>query len=618
MWWAVAVLAAGLGAWLLWSGFRGDRSRGRRRCSACWYDLSATSGLKCPECGREWRHERQLLRDRRSWGRVVLGVLSIAFAAAAIGGERIARYGWVKAAPTWVLVAAFPSVTDQNLDRELAVRLSLDVMSAEDRRELHDRCAREIEACRTETTFNRACRLLRSVRLYDPWERWRVGTFRPARQTGGDARLATALIMAMHSNVPGIRSASAETVQYCGTEGVEAIPALLGMLLDDNYRCWQAAESSLSIGAGVNHNLSFGPEFGQPLRDHDPAAKGARSQFLHAMKEASRDRVRSLRLLRDAFMGDDEELALIGMQVLALMDGSNPETRELLFAALDSSSTNMPNFALVSLMHGPRDERLAAAIRRHVGRSFGDWAVSNAIREWGPGAEQFLPEWLELLKQNENAHRWADTELLKVSRDLGATTEQLRPFAAKMLEYSVGEGYGGISSFPGMDPYGVRACVRTIKALGLQSPETDAIIAGFEKDSRLAIRALAALLKAEDEPDPRRATQLLLDARRLEVQLREEPGYQGSGLSRSAIFEMVAENRISLDVLREALRSGEHHAGLILEGLRAFGSEAAPALPELRALEFSTDPNVAQAAKWTIQHIQDCARLGVTRAESRE
>jgi hypothetical protein len=29
MWWAMAAVATGLGAWLLWSGFLGDRSRGR-------------------------------------------------------------------------------------------------------------------------------------------------------------------------------------------------------------------------------------------------------------------------------------------------------------------------------------------------------------------------------------------------------------------------------------------------------------------------------------------------------------------------------------------------------------------------------------------------------------
>lgn len=36
---------------LLWALFR-DRSRGRRRCPRCWYDMAGVPGLQCPECGR--------------------------------------------------------------------------------------------------------------------------------------------------------------------------------------------------------------------------------------------------------------------------------------------------------------------------------------------------------------------------------------------------------------------------------------------------------------------------------------------------------------------------------------------------------------------------------------
>ena len=50
---AWASLAAGSLATvaLLTLALVGDRPRARRRCPGCWYDMSATRGLVCPECG---------------------------------------------------------------------------------------------------------------------------------------------------------------------------------------------------------------------------------------------------------------------------------------------------------------------------------------------------------------------------------------------------------------------------------------------------------------------------------------------------------------------------------------------------------------------------------------
>src|SRR5690242_19963936 len=61
--WVVAGLAFAVLAWSVW----GDRSRGRRRCPRCWYDMAGVSGLVCPECGGRAARERSLLRTRRRW-----------------------------------------------------------------------------------------------------------------------------------------------------------------------------------------------------------------------------------------------------------------------------------------------------------------------------------------------------------------------------------------------------------------------------------------------------------------------------------------------------------------------------------------------------------------------
>ena len=68
----VAPVAMVLVYWGRW----GDRSKGRPRCPACWYDMRGTvPRLECPECGHDARHTRRLYQDRRRPRLVVLGVV---------------------------------------------------------------------------------------------------------------------------------------------------------------------------------------------------------------------------------------------------------------------------------------------------------------------------------------------------------------------------------------------------------------------------------------------------------------------------------------------------------------------------------------------------------------
>ena len=49
---------------LLYWGYFQDRSRGRRRCPKCWYDMTGAPTFVCPECGHEVKRERQFYRTR--------------------------------------------------------------------------------------------------------------------------------------------------------------------------------------------------------------------------------------------------------------------------------------------------------------------------------------------------------------------------------------------------------------------------------------------------------------------------------------------------------------------------------------------------------------------------
>jgi hypothetical protein len=104
---AAVVLAAGgvvLLGWSLWW----DRPRGRKRCPKCWYDMSGAAGLVCPECGKDARRERRLLKTRRRWGWATLAVVLLLAAYPVRQVPIVRRDGWWAAAPTWAVILAVP------------------------------------------------------------------------------------------------------------------------------------------------------------------------------------------------------------------------------------------------------------------------------------------------------------------------------------------------------------------------------------------------------------------------------------------------------------------------------------------------------------------------------
>lgn len=110
-----ALLAVG-GMLLLWALFW-DRSRGRKRCPKCWYDMSGAVAREvdgrevftCPECGRVVKGERGLRRTRRRWGWVAFALLLLFVGAdARYVRPRIAREGWLAVLPSSVLVFVCP------------------------------------------------------------------------------------------------------------------------------------------------------------------------------------------------------------------------------------------------------------------------------------------------------------------------------------------------------------------------------------------------------------------------------------------------------------------------------------------------------------------------------
>lgn len=101
-----AITAVG-GLWVL-RLLIGDRSRGRRRCPRCWYDMTGAAALLCPECGKQARSEHHLFHTRRSKGRLALAGL-VVLAGWVVANIPQLRQGWVRMVPTAVLARVAPA-----------------------------------------------------------------------------------------------------------------------------------------------------------------------------------------------------------------------------------------------------------------------------------------------------------------------------------------------------------------------------------------------------------------------------------------------------------------------------------------------------------------------------
>ncbi len=102
-----ALILALIGAALLLRWLIGDRSRGRRRCPKCWYDMAGIDTLACPECGRTARSERALYRSRRRPRRLLVGIAAAALTVYAATTAQTRRgEGWTRYVPTtaWLLL----------------------------------------------------------------------------------------------------------------------------------------------------------------------------------------------------------------------------------------------------------------------------------------------------------------------------------------------------------------------------------------------------------------------------------------------------------------------------------------------------------------------------------
>ncbi len=122
IWWIGGGVVAVLGLALLVWALIGDRSRGRKRCPKCWYDMSSAprreegefAGWVCPECGKRTTRERELGRTRRRKRWVVFATVLAILGIFAAAQPRVLKLRWWSVVPAFVLVPLATSIERSN------------------------------------------------------------------------------------------------------------------------------------------------------------------------------------------------------------------------------------------------------------------------------------------------------------------------------------------------------------------------------------------------------------------------------------------------------------------------------------------------------------------------
>jgi hypothetical protein len=118
LWTAIGLVLGAGAAFVLWWSLLRDRSRGRKRCPRCWYELGdipptqseGRTGWVCPECGHLSHKAKSLLRTRRRWRVAILGAVLGAASWPVANLPGIRANGWWSLAPRVVLIAALPQL----------------------------------------------------------------------------------------------------------------------------------------------------------------------------------------------------------------------------------------------------------------------------------------------------------------------------------------------------------------------------------------------------------------------------------------------------------------------------------------------------------------------------
>lgn len=112
---------------LLYWSLVADRSRGRKRCPKCWYDMNGAQGdppYTCPECGKEIKREKKLHKTRRRWRWAMLAAIPLSGGVCLLISPGVRRDRPLSIVPSWALVMSLHMVESLSVLEELDDRIT--------------------------------------------------------------------------------------------------------------------------------------------------------------------------------------------------------------------------------------------------------------------------------------------------------------------------------------------------------------------------------------------------------------------------------------------------------------------------------------------------------------
>ena len=591
IWWISGSLV-GLGGltWGLWAMF-GDRSRGRRRCPRCWYDMSATSHRRCSECGHEVRRESAFFRTRRRWRRIALGLVLILTGLATFFGREVHDKGWVRATPTVVYIAFLPHLDSQTTFKELSDRVTEGRLYQWEYRLLVHRCIGALGRIDDPQRLSELSWMLALIEMGDrsqnrPWASWML-----VSEKDREGAINALVQLFDHEDINVRLTAIRSLVQFRGTAKI-ALPAVFGQLTSDDARVRsEAGRMLMFVGPSGKRVLFFPMHLGfLPGKVISPSPSEV--SFYGEVGACGTDVRCALPLFLEGLRSSNPNIRALSVWALALLGESNDDICARIVDLRDDNEESVRRTVVSATSLFPLDEKVRVTLDQAMKDSSVNVRSSalRAIGLRGITCHDYLDRVHAMLDDSERhtLNVAAETFVL-----IGGDSETA---AAALLD---------LLRNPRSRPYGIRFTnfyrshtLDTLGQLGVESPTACQVIEPMLESPDPDLQSAAAYAFVMLGGDSVAGTRTMIDAIRAEQK-------SGRNSAFSRMFRLARSGRMSTDVLLEMLRAEvAANRAFAARFLAEAGKHAASALPALRDRLTDSDPNVVRWAEEAVQRIE--------------
>ncbi len=571
IWWSVGAVIGLGGIVLTFRALFADRSRGRRRCYKCWYEMTGIDTLRCPECGRAAKTERKLHRTHRHWRIAFIGALAVGIGGGGFFGQRVHQTGWVKATPAAVYIVGLPWIETQSMFDELDRRVEERQLARWETWLLIHRCVGQLERESTPQRLIRTAKTLgriewagRKLQAEGPWTH-------PILVSEVDCDGAIDALVALFDHEdPKVQAAAVDAVRNFRESGVNAIPALIGLMWRDDdarpfFYTWLTLPREFS--GDTPPDGGFCDKLDRCGTDRDSAAQVFREGLAH-----SNAATRAMAVSGLALFGRDDDLG----RIASLADDPVETVR---LAVIGASSKY------------PYDEVVAEIIRRGLYSEVHSVqaAAFEALGERAHllAAQEFLDDLEAGLRDGRDV--WIDHGAATYVH-LGGDPELAIDVLLDDLRDDLPRWTGG------RRPTRTELRLRQLARLGIESERVRDRVEQLVHDTGGEMRSKASVAYAMLGGDPDLATRIIVDE-------QSNSGFL-LGLPPDATA-LLESGRVSVRVLIETLADDDPlRRAIASEMLGLVGVGAAAALPTLREFRGDEDADVAEHARLAIRRIE--------------